>query len=361
MRFFNTAGPVEHERHYCIPPLERVDLEEVLSLVDQRKYFVLHAPRQTGKTSTLLALRDLLNAQGRYRCVYANVEAAQTARDDVEQAVRIVLGVLASRARVALGDDFLAKEWPGIFAEFGPAALGEALTRWCQAGDRPLVLLIDEIDALVGDSLLSALRQLRSGYDQRPRAFPQSLALCGVRDVRDYRIRSGPADEVVTGGSAFNVKAKSLRLGDFSRADATALLQQHTAETGQPFASEALDLVWRQTQGQPWLVNALAAEACFENKAGRERSRVIGANAVRSAQERLIARRETHLDQLADKLKEERVRRVVEPMLSGSDETEFADRDLEYVRDLGLVAANRPLRVANPIYAEVIPRLIRSS
>ena len=356
MRFFNTAGPVEHERHYCIPPLERVDLEEVLSLVDQRKYFVLHAPRQTGKTSTLLALRNLLNAQGRYRCVYANVEAAQTARDDVEQAVRIVLGVLASRARVALGDDFLAKEWPGIFAEFGPAALGEALTRWCQAGDRPLVLLIDEIDALVGDSLLSALRQLRSGYDQRPRAFPQSLALCGVRDVRDYRIRSGPADEVVTGGSAFNVKAKSLRLGDFSRADATALLQQHTAETGQPFASEALDLVWRQTQGQPWLVNALAAEACFENKAGRERSRVIGANAVRSAQERLIARRETHLDQLADKLKEERVRRVVEPMLSGSDETEFADRDLEYVRDLGLVAANRPLRVANPIYAEVIPR-----
>ena len=132
MRFFNTAGPVEHERHYCIPPLERVDLEEVLSLVDQRKYFVLHAPRQTGKTSTLLALRDLLNAQGRYRCVYANVEAAQTARDDVEQAVRIVLGVLSSRARVALGDDFLAKEWPGIFAEFGPAALGEALTRWCQ-------------------------------------------------------------------------------------------------------------------------------------------------------------------------------------------------------------------------------------
>ena len=53
------------------------------------------------------------------------------------------------------------------------------------------MLLIDEIDALVGDSLVSVLRQLRSGYARRPGAFPQSVVLCGVRDVRDYRIRAG--------------------------------------------------------------------------------------------------------------------------------------------------------------------------
>ena len=46
---------------------------------------------------------------------------------------------------------------------------------------------------------------------------------------------------------------------------------------------------------------------------------------------------ETHLDQLADKLKEERMRRVVEPLLSGGEVRHFADRDVEYVRDLGLV------------------------
>jgi hypothetical protein len=58
MRFFNTAGPVRCEEHYCLPPLQRFDLDQILSLIDQKKYFVLHAPRQTGKTSSLLALKE---------------------------------------------------------------------------------------------------------------------------------------------------------------------------------------------------------------------------------------------------------------------------------------------------------------
>ena len=356
MRFFTTAGPVKPERHYCIPPLDRLDLDELLALVRNEKYFVLHAPRQTGKTSALLALRDRLNADG-YRCVYANVEVAQTAREDVGQAIRTVLGRLASRARTTLGDEFLDGVYRGLLETHAPhEALIEALARWAAADARPLVLLIDEIDALVGDSLLAVLRQLRAGYDQRPRNFPQSVMLCGVRDVRDYRIHSGSANTAVAGGSAFNVKAKSLRLGDFSRDDVLALLGQHTAETGQAFTAGALDLVWERTQGQPWLVNALADDACFEDKAGRDRSRPIDAEAVLAAQERLILRRETHLDQLADKLQEERVRRVVEPLLSGGAERGFKARDLEYVRDLGLIAVDDPPRVANPIYAEVVPR-----
>ena len=355
MRFFNTTGPVVAADHYCIPPLSRLDVDELLRLIRGKRYFVLHAPRQTGKTSALLALRDRLNTDG-YRCVYANVEVAQTAREDVERAIRTVLGRLASRART-LGDEFLEGVYRGLLETHAPdEALIEALARWAAADARPLVLLIDEIDALVGDSLLAVLRQLRAGYDQRPRNFPQSVILCGVRDVRDYRIHSGSANTAVAGGSAFNVRAESLRLGDFSRAEVAALLGQHTAETGQAFTAGALALVWDRTQGQPWLVNALADDACFRRKAGRDRSLPIDAEAVLAAQERLILRRETHLDQLADKLQEERVRRVVEPLLSGGAESGFAARDLEYVRDLGLIAVDDPLRVANPIYAEVVPR-----
>ena len=356
MRFFNTTGPVVADDHYCIPPLDRLDLVELLRLVRDKRYFVLHAPRQTGKTSALLALRDRLNADG-YRCVYANVEGAQTAREDVGRAIRAVLGQVSFRAQTTLGDDFLDDRWPDVLAKYGPdQALGVALSRWAAADAKPLVLLIDEIDTLIGDSLLAVLRQLRTGYEQRPRSFPQSVVLCGVRDVRDYRIHSASANAVIAGGSAFNVKAKSLRLGDFSRDEVLALLGQHTAETAQAFTAEALELVWGRTLGQPWLVNALAAEACFEDKGGRDRSRPIGAGAVRAAQERLILRRETHLDQLADKLREDRVRRVVEPLLSGAEARTFIDRDLEYVRDLGLVARDRPVRIANPIYAEVVPR-----
>ena len=356
MRFFNTAGPVKAQDHYHVPPLDRLDLDEVLTLIGQKKYFVLHAPRQTGKTSALLALRDLLNAGSDYRCVYVNVEAAQALREDVEQATQVILGELASRARLTLGDEFLTQTWAAIFAEFGPGALREALTRWAEASPAPLVLLIDEIDSLIGDSLLAVLRQLRAGYDLRPEGFPQSAVLCGVRDVRDYRIQSTAENAMIAGGSAFNIKAESLRLGDFSAEEVQALLAQHTAETGQVFTDDALETIWEQTQGQPWLVNALAYETCFKSEVGRNRSHPVVAEALLAAQEQLILRRETHLDQLADKLKEERVRRVVEPLLSGGEQRHFADRDLEYVRDLGLLAQDRPLRVANPIYAEVVPR-----
>ena len=357
MRFFNTEGPVVAADHYCIPPLERVDVDELLELIGQKRYFVLHAPRQTGKTSALLALRDLLNggAAGEYRCVYVNVEAAQAMREDVGRAMRVILGALGDSALLQ-GDRFLDERWPDLLARFGEGALAAALTRWSMADPRPLVLLIDEIDSLIGDSLISVLRQLRAGYVQRPGGFPQSVVLCGVRDVRDYRIHSSTEKAPVTGGSAFNVRAESLRIGDFTEAEVRALLAQHTEATGQAFTAEALDAVWGQTRGQPWLVNALARRACFDHKPGRDRSRAIGAGDVLDAREHLVQSRVVHLDQLADKLREDRVRRVVEPLLSGGEERESSARDIEYVRDLGLIARDGPLRIANPIYAEVVPR-----
>ena len=356
MRKFNTEGPVVATDHYCIPPLERVNLDEILVLIDDKRYFVLHAPRQTGKTSVLLALRDRLNRGGGSRCVYVNVEGAQTAREDVGRAMRAILGSLASRARL-LGDGFLDAVWPDVLAASGPeGALGEVLVRWSQADPRPLVLLIDEIDALIGDTLIAVLRQLRAGYDQRPGGFPRSVVLCGVRDVRDYRIRSRAENAAIAGGSAFNVRAESMRLGDFTETEVRALLAQHTRDTGQAFTPAALETVWRQTQGQPWLVNALCRRACFDVEAGRDRSRAIAGDDVLDAQEHLILSRQIHLDQLADKLREDRVRRVVEPLLAGASEDESSIRDIEYVRDLGLIALDDPPRIANPIYAEVVPR-----
>ena len=355
MRYFNTSGPVVSEDHYRIPPLERLNLAKLRQLVDRKRYFVLHAPRQTGKTSALLAFREMLTAEGRYHCVYVNVEGAQAMREDVEQTNRVVLGQLAREAR-RTGDGYLSANWSGIWAEYGPGALGEALARWAESSSKPLVLLVDEIDSLVGDSLLSVLRQLRADYHERPGGFPQSVILCGVRDVREYRVHSGSAKTMVAGGSAFNIKAESLRLGDFSRSDVRDLLGQHTAETGQAFADDAVEAIWTQTQGQPWLVNALAYETCFRGALAEDRSRAVAQADVVEAQEALILRRDTHLDQLTDKLREDRVWRVVEPILIGARESSYAARDIKYVRDLGLIARDPPVRMANPIYAEVVPR-----
>ena len=356
MRFFNTEGPMRPDDHYAIDPLSRVDVDGLLDLVGRKRYFVLHAPRQTGKTSALIALRDLLNSgkAGDYRCVHINVEVGQVARDNVTSGIRAILSMMAARASL-LGDESVRQSWQGIFAASDPNdALRDVIQHWCVTNPTPLVLLVDEIDSLVGDTLLSVLRQLRAGYEQRPEGFPASIVLCGVRDIRDYRIRSS-AGEVIAGGSPFNIAAKSLRLGDFSKGETEALMCQHTKETGQRFSPAAAKAVWTQTQGQPWLVNALCAEACFENKAGRDRSRTIEEDDIFAAREELILSRRTHLDQLAHKLEEARVRRVIEPLLSGSRARHEA-RDLAYTRDLGLLAPDSPPRIANPIYQEVVPR-----
>ena len=97
---------------------------------------------------------------------------------------------------------------------------------------------------MVGDTLLSVLRQLRTGYVDRPRRFPHSIVLCGLRDVRDYRIHSSAENRLVLGGSAFNIKSESLRLGDFSEPETRALTAQHTAadRTGVYRRCAAVDL-----------------------------------------------------------------------------------------------------------------------
>jgi hypothetical protein len=361
MRFFNTEGPVRPDDHYCLPPLTRWDLDAVRMLIERKKYFLLHAPRQTGKTSCLLALMERLNAEGRYRAVYANLEIAQTAREDVPSAMRAICGAIASAAEIYLGERRLFDWTDAVWPHYGDhGVLNGLLKRWSQESPQPVVLLLDEVDALIGDTLISVLRQLRAGYTQRPEHFPNTVVLCGVRDLRDYRIHASSEAAPITGGSAFNIKAKSLRLGDFDAAEVTALLGEHTAETGQVFTPEALARVWELTLGQPWLVNALAYESCFENRAGRDRTRPIDAALIDQAKENLILRRVTHLDQLAHKLEEPRVRRIIEPMLAGTALGDVPEHDIEYLLDLGLCrkAQGGGLTIANPIYREVLPRAL---
>ena len=359
MRFFNTAGPVNCTDHYCLPPLDRFDLDEILTLIAQKKYFVLHAPRQTGKTSCLLALMDYLNDHD-FKCLYVNVEVGQAGREEVYSSMRAILNEMAASEQYYLHENFIDENWSNVLEKSGElAAFGEILSRWTTKSKRPVVLLIDEIDSLVGDTLISVLRQLRAGYTKRPAMFPQTVILCGVRDVRDYRIHSSKDKAIITGGSAFNIKAESLRLGDFTEQEVGILYGEHTKETGQSFKDDALKLVWNLTEGQPWLVNALGYEVCFKIKEGRDRTREITREMVEQAKENIVLRRDAHIDQLADKLKEERVRGVIAPMLEGIDMGDANEDDIQYVLDLGMIRKTPAgLQIANPIYREIIPRYL---
>ena len=358
-KFFNTAGPIQPDIHYNVNPLNRVDTEDIEHLIRQRKYFILHAPRQTGKTSSLLALRDYLNEQGEYIAVYANVEAGQAARNDVLRVVTVTASTIADRLSLVLHDDMPKNLFQEMkLKENADSLLTAFLREICSRLSKPLVLFIDEIDALVGDSLVSVLRQIRAGYDLRPTHFPISIVLCGVRDVRDYRIVLSN-QEIITGGSAFNIKAVSLRLGNFSKEEIHELYMQHTAATGQEFDEACFPMIWEATEGQPWLVNALGYEVTMEMRENRDRSVRIIPEMIYKAQERIIYRRDTHIDILIDKLREDRVRSVIAPILANEDgeaEQHLKDDDIQYVIDLGLIVRDKPLRIANAIYKEVIPR-----
>jgi hypothetical protein len=353
MRFFNTAGPCVEAWHYMVPAAER--LPDAPLLVERGMYFGVHAPRQTGKTTTLMALARQLTAAGKYAALHFSCEAGEVPADDYVEAQRAVLASMRLSARAMLPVEL---QPPALWPEDSESQLlATALSAWSQACPRPLVLFFDEIDALRGKGLQTVLRQLRAGYSMRPFHAPWSVALCGLRDVRDYKAASGGDPERLGTSSPFNIKVESMRLANFDERQVAALYAQHTAETGQPVTGEAVARALTLTAGQPWLVNALAHE--IVDRMHIAPPEPITAEHVDRAKERLILARATHLDSLVARLVEDRVRRIIEPLLAGTFEgDETYDDDFLYVRDLGLIAPDPPTRPANPIYREVMVRTL---
>ncbi|MCB0188790.1 MAG: AAA family ATPase, partial [Caldilineaceae bacterium] len=311
-----------------------------------------HAPRQTGKTTTMLALARELTASGKFIAVMLSMQVGGAFRSEPGKAEDAILDAWQESARYDLPEEFWPPTWPDVSEG---RRIGAALNAWAEAASRPLVIFLDEIDALQDNTLISVLHQLRDGYRNRPRGFPWSLALIGLRDVRDYKVASGGSTRLNT-SSPFNIKVASLTLDNFTAVEVSTLYQQHTTETGQIFTQEALQRAFHLTQGQPWLVNALA-KLSVEDLVP-DPTQPVTVEQINHAKEILILRRDTHLDSLAERLREPRVRRVVEPILAGTALDDVLPDDIDFVLDLGLVRRGQGggLVIANPIYKEVIPR-----
>jgi len=352
-RFFNTAGPCDPADHYMLPPLRR--LPELRRFIDRKQYFVLHAPRQTGKTTAIGALARTLTAEGYYGAAWVSAEQGQVFTDDLGAAEVAVLEGWRL-ASTSFPEALRPPPWPDAPAG---TRIQAALTAWAQACPRPLVVFIDEIDALRDDVLVSVLRQLRAGYTQRPERFPWSLALVGLRDVRDYVVSAADGSRLGT-ASPFNIKVESLTLSGFSREDVVELYAQHTADTGQRFEPAAIDRAYWWSNGQPWLVNALARQ--LVDVLCPDLAQTIGVEDVDRAARILIERQDTHLDSLGARLREPRIRSLIEPMLAGETLGDVPLDDQRFAVDLGLLRPSEHggLEVANPIYREVIVRTLAS-
>jgi hypothetical protein len=178
-----------------------------------------------------------------------------------------------------------------------------------------------------------------------------------MRDVRDYKVASGGSDRLNT-SSPFNIKVESITLRNFTLEDVKNLYEQHTQATGQIFTPDAINHAYYLTQGQPWLVNALAQETT--QYLNTDPSVPITVDLINEAKEILIQRQDTHLDSLAERLRENRVQAIIEPILSGEQLPDVPQDDIRFVLDLGLCRQDtgRGLEIANPIYKEVLPRVL---
>ena len=359
-RFFNTVGAINPEDHYFLP--HRLDWNQLTDFIKKKYYFVLHAPRQSGKTTAIIEFVKHLNQEGTYKALYLTTEPAHGSTNDVKESIRDLLEEFRDQITFFLPNENSAIEYlnnvlkkktitkSGILAFF---------RFWAKESTKPLVIFLDEFDGLVGDNLITLLKQFRTGYTNRPENFPQTICLIGVSDLRDYKVKTKEQKELGVLYSPFNIKAESLILPDFSLEDIQNLYRQHTQETGQVFTDEAIEYAFTQTQGQPWLVNALAYQACFRDV--QARSIPITKEILENAKEALIKRCDTHMDALLDRLNEPRVLQIVDALISGGGEDqEFPIDDLQYVQDLGLIA-KQGLSIANPIYQEIIPRALAYS
>jgi hypothetical protein len=342
-------------KHFLVPTLER--RPEIGRLLQEEQYFVIHAARQSGKTTLLNALETEINAVGERVALYCSLESVQGLTDP-RDGIPAVIRALQDAIRWNPTCRELALPTPDM-TNFS-SGLKVFLSDLCYALGKPLVLLLDEADCLSEQTLITFLRQLRDGFVNRVRApFPTSIALVGMRNIRDYKAKIRPDGDTLGSASPFNVITESMTLTNFTFAEIASLYAQHTAETGQMFEEAAVARAAHWTCGQPWLVNAIARE-CVVKLLDYDYSRPVSVGLVDQAAENLLRRRDTHLDSLYERLKEERVRKIVEPVIIGADaDIDRNSDDCQYVLDLGILRTEQgALMPANPIYAEVIARTL---
>ncbi|MDR3268036.1 MAG: PD-(D/E)XK nuclease domain-containing protein [Tannerella sp.] len=349
--YFNTTGPCNPEDHYMLPPEDRLVDSQLYRYIKDKLYWVLHAPRQTGKTTFLKSWAREINAGGEAVACYVSIEDCQNITDP-DKAMVTVYRDICDFATLSGG------AVPQVEDRNPAGLLRNTLIKWAElVAPKPLIVLFDEVDVLVDDSMVSFLRQLRGGFaDRGAGKFPVSIALVGMRDLKDYIIRDKDG-KTVNPGSPFNIKADSAVLSNFTENDVAKLFALRTGETGQEITQEALDYVYEQSNGQPWIVNSLFKRATMRVLT-EDRTDTVTLEHVRQAREQMILARETHLDALAYRLEDPQIRSVIEALITGEANPSLADGEpFRMCLDLGLVTIERGTpRIANPIYKEVIAR-----
>jgi hypothetical protein len=353
IRFFNNTGPCNPEDHYMLPPEDRLVGAQLHRYIRDKLCWVLHAPRQTGKTTFLQSWMREINAGDEAVACYVSVERCQGVAETDTAMPDICKAVQEYAASFGLPE-------PKMKTSAVNSMLSDILRNWSElVAPKPLIVLFDEVDVLTGEVLISFLRQLRGGFAVRGVGnFPVSIALVGMRDLKDY-ITAAKGGAAPNPGSPVNIKEDSAALTNFQQGDIAKLFAQRTAETGQEITPDALDYAYEQSGGQPWIVNSLFKRATMRILDEDSRETVTLEHIV-AAREQMIQARETHLDALEVRLRDGRIRRVVEAIIIGETDLSLTrtNPNVELVLDLGLITwhTETGFKIANPIYEEILTR-----
>jgi len=351
---FNVTGPCVPGEHYMLDPMRGIG-NDLMELIDDKEYFIIHAARQSGKTTLLQELTRRINAHGEYYALYCSLEAISVFTEPENGIPEIVKTIKSCIMNAGLPEGFAEN------ADYSHIAgvLKSSFVSYCRSLDKPFVVFFDEADCLSDGTLITFLRQLRDGFVNRSDVpFVRSVALVGMRNLRDYKAQIRSESQTLGSASPFNIVKESFNLRNFTKEEIAELYSQHTAKTGQKFEPDAIGHVFEQTQGQPWLVNAVARE-CVDKITKKDCSIPLTVDGVEQAIQNIVLARGTHFDSMMERLKEPRVRNVIQPLVLGEEIASRRSDDYLYTRDLGLIRDDGGItRPANPIYAELIVRTL---
>lgn len=264
MKKFNTTGICKPEQHYMVDIRER--LIQIKALVDEGEYFVINRARQYGKTTTLFALKKFLAND--YLVVSLDFQRQMSAKkfeDETTFSVAFLEAFLKKINTEGLNEQLKGKlDQLGTLCKENPdrldlVVLFDFLSEVCEISEKPVVLIVDEIDSASNNQVfLDFLAQLRGGYLERDeQATFHSVILAGLYDIKNLKRKIRPEDSHKT-NSPWNIAADFDVTMSLSEAGIMEMLKEYEQDyhTGMD-VSKMAKLLFDYTSGYPFLVSRI--------------------------------------------------------------------------------------------------------
>ena len=255
---FNTTGSCNPAMHYMVDTSRK--LEQIEEYIADGSYFTINRARQFGKTTTLNSLFRLLS--GKYFMIKISFEGL--GEEDYRDGAIFISEfqkILAEKLKSVSSD--LANFWTSPVLSFGD--LSRKISEFCKLVDKPVVLMIDEVDKSQNNQLfLDLLGMLRNLYLERSESGDMkstflSVILAGVYDVKNLKLKLRP-DEERKYNSPWNIAAKFKVDMTFHPDEIITMLDEYEADNNTGMDKEFVaNEIYKYTSGYPYLVSEICS------------------------------------------------------------------------------------------------------